>query len=290
MLGLAALLVLGLFLCGCTQAPQGGTTTTPTTGPETGATTPAGIQSITVTGSTTVLPIAQGAAEAYMDSHSTADIKVSGGGSGVGIQSIGEGTADIGMSSRELKPEEITKYPNLQIIRIADDGVAIIVNPANTVNSLTISQIKDIYQANITNWKDVGGPDQKIVLIGRDSASGTRVFFTEMVLKNQNAAPTMLETNSNGAVKQSVAQTPGAIGYVSIGYLDDTVKGLDLAVNGTPIQPTIANVKSGQYPISRPLIMITQGAPQGLTKSYLDFILSPAGQKIVADEGYVTLN
>ncbi len=100
----------------------------------------------------------------------------------------------------------------------------------------------------------------------------------------------MLETNSNGAVKQSVAQTPGAIGYVSIGYLDDTVKGLDLAVNGTPIQPTIANVKSGQYPISRPLIMITQGAPQGLTKSYLDFILSPAGQKIVADEGYVTLN
>ena len=283
MLGLAAVLVLGLFLCGCTQAPAD-----VNVNPDPTAT--AGIQSITVTGSTTVLPIAQGAAESYMDTHSTADIKVSGGGSGVGIQAIGEGTADIGMSSRELSADEMAKYPDLQVTRIADDGIAVIVNPSNTVNSLSLSQIKDIYQAKITNWKEVGGPDQQIVLTGRDSASGTRSFFTEMVLKKENAAPTMLEKNSNGAVTQTVAQTPGAIGYVSIGYLDETVKGLDLQVNGNAITPTIANVKNGQYPISRPLIMITRGTPQGLAKSYLDFIISPAGQKIVADEGYVTLN
>jgi phosphate transport system substrate-binding protein len=283
MLGLAALLVLGLFLCGCTQAPAD-----VHANPDPTAT--AGIRSITVTGSTTVLPIAQKAAESYMDTHADADIKVSGGGSGVGIQAIGEGTADIGMSSRELSADEMAKYPELQIARIADDGIAVIVNPSNTVNSLSLSQIKDIYQAKVTNWKEVGGPDKEIVIIGRDSASGTRSFFTEMVLKKENTAPTMLEKNSNGAVTLTVAQTPGAIGYVSIGYLDDTVKGLDLLVNGNAITPTIANVKNGQYPISRPLIMITRGTPQGLAKSYLDFIISPAGQKIVADEGYVTLS
>jgi phosphate transport system substrate-binding protein len=282
-LGLAVLLVLTLCLCGCTQAPAdvNGNPAPTTTG---------GIQSITVTGSTTVLPIAQGAAESYMDDHADADIKVSGGGSGVGIQAIGEGTADIGMSSRELSGDEMAKYPELRVTRIADDGIAIIVNPANTVNSLSLPQIKAIYQADITNWKEVGGPDQAIVIIGRDSASGTRSFFTEMVLEKEDAAPIMLEKNSNGAVTQTVAQTPGAIGYVSIGYLDRTVKGLDLMVNGNPITPTVANVKNGQYPISRPLIMITQGSPQGLAKSYLEFIISPAGQQIVADEGYVTLS
>lgn len=283
MLGLASLLVLGMCLCGCTQAPASAEKTlVPTTA--------GGIQSLIVTGSTTVLPIAQGAAEAYMDAHSNADIKVSGGGSGVGIQAIGEGTADIGMSSRDLKAEEMAKYPTLQVTRVADDGIAVIVNPANTVDALTLEQVREIYQANITNWKEVGGPDQAIVIIGRDSASGTRSFFTEKVLENGNAAPTMLEKNSNGAVAQTVAQTPGAIGYVSIGYLDNTVKGLDILVNGKPVTPTVANVKSGQYPISRPLIMITQGAPQGLAKSYIDFIISPNGQEIVAKEGYVTLN
>jgi len=237
-----------------------------------------------------VLPIAQSAAETYMDDHADADIKVSGGGSGVGVQAIGEGTADIGMSSRELTTDETSEYPGLVVTTVAGDGIAVVVNPANTVNSLTLAQIKDIYQARITNWKEVGGPDKVIVLIGRDSASGTRSFFTEMVLEKENAAPTMLEQNSNGGVLQSVAQTPGAIGYISIGYLDNTVKGLDLLVDGNQITPTVANVKSGQYPVSRPLLMITRGAPQGLSKSYLDFILSPDGQKIVADQGYITLN
>lgn len=282
-LGLAALLVLCMCLCGCTQAPADvhGNPASTTTG---------GIRSITVTGSTTVLPIAQSAAETYMDDHADADIKVSGGGSGVGVQAIGEGTADIGMSSRELTTDETSEYPGLVVTTVAGDGIAVVVNPANTVNSLTLAQIKDIYQARITNWKEVGGPDKVIVLIGRDSASGTRSFFTEMVLEKENAAPTMLEQNSNGGVLQSVAQTPGAIGYISIGYLDNTVKGLDLLVDGNQITPTVANVKSGQYPVSRPLLMITRGAPQGLSKSYLDFILSPDGQKIVADQGYITLN
>jgi phosphate transport system substrate-binding protein len=285
-LGLAVLLVFALCLCGCTQAPADGSTTTPTTGPAVSG----GIQSLSVTGSTTVLPIAQSAAEDYMDAHSNVDIKVSGGGSGVGVQAIGEGTTDIGMSSRELTPEETANYPNLVVTTVAGDGIAVIVNPANTVNTLTLEQIKDIYQANITNWKEVGGPDETIVLIGRDSASGTRSFFTEMVLKKENAAPTMLEQNSNGGVLLSVAQTPGAIGYISIGYLTNSVKALDLQVNGNKIEPTVENVKNGKYPISRPLLMITQGPAQGLAKDYLDYILSPEGQSIVADEGYVTLN
>ena len=285
-IGLAVLLVITLCLCGCTQAPSGGSTATPTTGPAASG----GIQSLSVTGSTTVLPIAQSAAEDYMDAHSNVDIKVSGGGSGVGVQAIGEGTTDIGMSSRELTPEETANYPNLVVTTVAGDGIAVIVNPANTVNALTLEQIKDIYQANITNWKEVGGPDETIVLIGRDSASGTRSFFTEMVLKKENAAPTMLEQNSNGGVLLSVAQTPGAIGYISIGYLTNSVKALDLQVDGNKIEPTVENVKNGEYPISRPLLMITQGPAQGLAKDYLDYILSPEGQSIVADEGYVTLN
>lgn len=268
--GLAAVLIIAVLAAGCTQQPGEGQKTT-----------------LKVTGSTTVLPIAQAAADAYMDNHPMTDIQVAGGGSSVGVQSVGEGTADIGMSSRDLKAEEKTRYPNLQSTVIASDGIAIIVNPANTVSGLTLTQLRGIYNGTITNWNAVGGPDQVIVVVSRDSASGTREFFSETVMKKEDFTPTQLEKNSNGAIRQTVVQTPGAIGYVGLGYIDAEVRVVPIMVNGTPVDATVATVFSGKYPISRPLLMITQGSPSGMAKSYIDFILSPTGQKIVTDEGFV---
>jgi phosphate transport system substrate-binding protein len=270
--GLAAVLIIAVLAAGCTQQPGEGQKTT-----------------LKVTGSTTVLPIAQKAADAYMNDHASTDIQVTGGGSSVGVQAIGEGTADIGMSSRALKSEENAKYPNLQSTVVASDGIAIIVNKENTVTGLTLAQLRGIYNGTVTNWKAVGGPDQVIVVVGRDSASGTREFFWESVMKKENFTATQLEKNSNGAIRQTIVQTPGAIGYVGLGYVDSEIHSVPIMVNGTPVDATVATVLSGKYPISRPLLMITQGSPSGIAKSYLDFILSPAGQKIVTDEGFVPL-
>jgi phosphate transport system substrate-binding protein len=272
MFGLAGVLIIAVLAAGCTQQPGDGQKNT-----------------LKVTGSTTVLPVAQAAADAYGKDHASVDIQVTGGGSSVGVQAIGEGTADIGMSSRDLKAEEKTRYPDLVITTIASDGIGVIVHPGNTVSGLTIAQVREIYAGNTTNWKEVGGPDQVIVVVGRDSASGTREFFFETVMKKQNFTSTQLEKNSNGAVKQTITQTPGAIGYVGLGYIDSEIKAVPIIVNGEPVMPSIANILSKKYPISRPLLMITQGAPKGLAKDYIDSILSPAGQKIIADEGFVPI-
>lgn len=239
---------------------------------------------ISVAGSTTVLPVAQAVAEVYMDNHHAADIQISGGGSGVGVTAVSSGTADIGMLSRELKPSEKEGTAFKEYV-IGRDGIAIIANPANTVTELTLAQVKDIYQGTITNWNQLGGSDAQIVLIGRDSASGTREFFTEFVLGKQDAAKTMQELNSNGAVQKSVAQTPGAIGYVSLEYVDATVKAFTI----NNVKPSVATVLDGTYTINRPLLMITNGEPSGVAKSYLEFLLSADGQKILADKGFVPL-
>jgi len=242
-------------------------------------------ETLTLAGSTTVLPVAQTVAEIYMDEHATADIQVSGGGSSVGATAAKEGTADIGMLSRELKTSE-KEGSDLKEYVIAKDGIALIAHPSNTVSDLTLEQIKDIYQGKITNWKELGGADMKIVLIGRDSASGTREFFTEFVLKKEDAASTMQEFSSNGAVQQAVAQTPGAIGYVSLEFVDDSVKAFTLS----GVAPTVENVINGSYPINRPLLMITNGEPTGLAKKFLEFILSDEGQTIIAENGFVPVN
>ncbi|MDN7024190.1 phosphate ABC transporter substrate-binding protein [Methanoculleus sp. FWC-SCC1] len=252
--------------------------------------TPAEVQTIAVTGSTTVLPVAQLAADEYMRTHSSADIQVSGGGSSVGVQAVGEGTADIGMASRDLKSAETEKYPSLVKHTVAIDGIAVIVNPANAVSSLSLDQIKGIYNGTITNWNQVGGASQEIVVVGRDSASGTREFFYEFVMKKEDFVPTQIEKNSNGAVKQTVQHTPGAIGYVGLGYLDGTVKAVSVGTDGTVVEATLENVRAGTYPIARELYMFTTGEPTGLAKDYIDFILSPDGQAIVEEEGFVRVN
>lgn len=274
-LWLVSIILFAALTAGCTWMPSGGSAE--------------GVQTISVTGSTTVLPIAQKAAEAFMESHAYADIQVSGGGSSVGVQAVGEGTADIGMASRNLKDPEKENYPDLVEHVVARDGIAIIVHKDNTVPCLTGGQIKAIYKGETTNWNEAGGPDLEIVVIGRDSASGTREFFYKSVMDKEDFVSTQLVKNSNGAVRQTVEQTPGAIGYVSLGYLDEGVKGVKIDIDGTRIDPTLDNVVNGRYPIARSLYMFTNGQPAGLTAEFLEFIRSAEGQQIVADEGFVPL-
>jgi len=254
-----------------------------------------GKQTIRISGSTTVLPIVQKAADQYMAAHPDADIQVSGGGSGVGIQAIGAKTVDIGMSSREVTAAEKAKYPSFVVTSVAQDGIAVVVNPVNTIQFITLDQIRNIYLGKITKWSEITGADvpgtnNQIVVIGRDSASGTRTYFDETVLLKATPTRQMLEKNSNGAVLQTVAQTPGSIGYISIGFVTKDVKALPIWYNANRIIPaSIDNVKTKTYPISRDLYVITNGQPSGLAGDFIQYILSPEGQKIVADEGYVTL-
>ena len=272
--GLGGLIVLTLLMAGCTGTGDG-TATNPA-----GSSQP---QSIVISGSTTVLPIAELAAEEYLNSHPNDDILVSGGGSSVGVQAVGEGTAAIGMASRDLKDAEKEKFPNLVQHVVARDGIAVIVYPENPVGALTASQVKSIYLGDITNWQEVGGEDMPIVVVGRDSASGTREFFHESVMNKEDFTQNQLEKNSNGAVKQTVSQTPGAIGYVSMGYIDNTIR--SVTIDG--VEATIDNVLAGTYPIARGLNMFTNGPATGLAKEYLDFVLSSAGQNLVEEEGFV---
>ena len=239
-------------------------------------------ETISIAGSTTVLPVAQAAAEEYMNQHSNADIQVSGGGSGVGATSVIGGTADIGMLSRDLKASE-KEGNTLKEFVVGKDGIALVGHPSNTASDLSLEQVKAIYQGTITNWKEVGGADSEIVLIGRDSSSGTREFFTEFVLNKEDAAKEMQELNSNGAVAQAVSITPGAIGYVSLEYVDDSLKAFSIG----GVAPTVDNVISGVYEINRPLLMVTNGEPEGLAADYLAFILSEEGQQILKDSGFI---
>ncbi|MBN1166091.1 MAG: phosphate ABC transporter substrate-binding protein [Methanospirillaceae archaeon] len=270
------LIFVAIFLCVCPGTPI-----------QVQADNTGSLESLKISGSTTVLPVAASAAEFFMDMHPDTDIQVSAGGSSVGVQSVGEGTADIGMSSRDLKDVEKEKYPDLVPLVMARDGIALIVHPSNVVDSLTIDQVKAIYKGEIINWKDVGGEEKEIVVIGRDSASGTREFFHEFVMDKEDFVQTQLEKNSNGAVQSTVAQTPGSIGYVGLGYVDETIKPLSIDDGTNTVEPTVENVLEGLYPVSRSLYMITNGEPEGLAAQFLDFIISQEGQNLVSEEGFV---
>ncbi|HDP24635.1 MAG TPA: PstS family phosphate ABC transporter substrate-binding protein [Deltaproteobacteria bacterium] len=245
---------------------------------------------ITIKGSTTVLPIAQITAETFMDQNPTVNISVQGGGSGVGIASLIDKTTDIADSSRKIKSQEVEKAKaagvNVNEIIVAMDGIAVIIHPTNKIAALTRGQLKDIYTGKISNWSELGGSDAKIVVISRDTSSGTFESFFELALDKEKVRADALTTASNQAVAQIVAQTPGSIGYVGFGYLSSRVK--DIPVDGiTCTKPTIV---SGAYPLSRPLYMYTDGSPAGVVKKYLDFVLSAEGQKLVEGEGFVGLN
>jgi phosphate transport system substrate-binding protein len=315
-IGLAVLLIAAMAVAGCTDTANKNTpAVAPVSTPAAVVTAQAAVpaattaapvqtaapaapkqkQTIKISGSTTVLPIVQKAADQYMAAHPEADIQVSGGGSGVGIQMIGAKTVDIGMTSRELTKDELAKNPSFVVTSVAQDGIAIIVNPANTIPYITLDQLKNIYLGKITKWTEITGAsvpntNNQIVIIGRDSASGTRVYFDETVLLKATPINKMLEKNSNGAVTQTVAQTPGAIGYVSIGFVSNDVKAVPVWYNSQKIvAPTLDNVKTKTYPVSRDLYVITNGNPSGLAGDFIKYVLSADGQKIVADEGYVTV-
>ena len=242
---------------------------------------------ITIKGSTTVLPVAQVAAEEFMDRYQGITISVQGGGSGVGIASLIDKTTDIADSSRRIKGEEITKAKaagvNPHEIVIALDGIAVIVHPRNKVSALTRAQIKDIYTGKISNWKEVGGADAKIVTISRDTSSGTYEAFETLAIKKERVRPDALTMASNQAVTQTVAQTPGAIGYVGHGYLTGKVK--DVTVDG--VKCTRQTIQSGKYPLARELYMFTNGKPSGNIARFIEFVLSKDGQKLVEEEGFV---
>ncbi|HDP36694.1 MAG TPA: phosphate ABC transporter substrate-binding protein [Candidatus Atribacteria bacterium] len=249
----------------------------------------AGVGQLVVQGSTTVLPIAQAAAEVFMQNNPQANISVRGGGSGNGIAALIEGTCDIADASRPMKVKEILLCQKKGISPVphivAMDGIAVIVHSSNPIQGLNMEQIKDIYTGKLTNWKELGGRDQKIVVVSRDSASGTFETFNEIVLKGEKVIPEALAQASNKTVATIVATTKGAIGYVGLGYLSETIKALP--VNG--IAPERETVGSGKYPISRPLYMYTNGAPQEVAKDFIDFIWSEEGQKIVEEQGFVSL-
>lgn len=244
-------------------------------------------QVIVVKGSTTVLPIAQPCAEVFMDQNPDIDISIQGGGSGVGITSLIDGTCDIGNSSRPVKEEEVAKakekgvelFANI----IAKDAIAVIVHTSNKIDGLTLEQIKAIYTGEISNWSPVGGEDQVIVVVSRDSASGTFEAFNELALHKEKLRPDALMQASNAAVAITVANTPGAIGYVGLGYVISQVK----AIKVNDIIPSKETVNDNSYPLARPLFMYTNGEPEGIVKDFIDFVLSAEGQKLVEENGFI---
>jgi phosphate transport system substrate-binding protein len=241
---------------------------------------------ITAAGSTTVQPLAEVLGEAFTASHPDVRVTVQGGGSSVGVKSAGEGTVDVGMASRAVKDSELQEFAGLQIYTIARDGIAIVTYLDVPVDDLTKDQVREIFAGQITNWSEVGGPDAPIVVVSREEGSGTRGAFEEMVMGDEAViADTAILQPSNGAVKTTVSTTPDSVGYISFGYLDESVKAL--AVDG--VDATEENAAGGSYPVVRPLNMLTNGEPGELASSWLDFILSADGQAIVVEEGYIAV-
>lgn len=233
-------------------------------------------------GSTSVGPLMEKLATAYSNKNSTVTIEVEQVGSSAGIKAAGDGSADIGMSSRELKDEEVST--GLVAIPIALDGIAVIVNSENTVSDLTAQQITDIFTGKITNWKDIGGSDEEIILVSREEGSGTRDAFEEL-LAVEEVAGTALIAEGTGAVKSNVAGKKNAIGYISLGYMDDTVKAL--AVDG--VQPSEETIKSDTYKVWRHLYLVTKGEAAGEAKKVIDYILSDEGQAVVVENHYLSV-
>ncbi|MCE5340689.1 MAG: phosphate ABC transporter substrate-binding protein [Planctomycetaceae bacterium] len=255
-----------------------------------------------VKGSDTMVNLGQAWAESYMETNPQDFISVTGGGSGTGLSALISGTCDIAMSSRDIKKKEIEFAGKKGIkpfeIKAALDGLAVVINPKNTVVKLTMDQLADIFTGKITNWKQLGGHDGKIVLLSREVNSGTHVYFKEHVLRKGNPAgteefaPSALMLSSSQAIADEVAGNADAIGYYGMGYISPKQKPVSVAkdANSEYIAPTIDNVVSGHYPISRPLYLYTKGEPTGLVKKFVDFILSKAGQEIVVATDFVPVS
>ena len=250
-------------------------------------------KALQVKGSDTIVHMATEWAEMFMEKNKGANIAVTGGGSGTGIAALLNGTADIANASRKIKTKELelAKKKGMDIREhvVARDGISVIVNPKNPVSDLSLEQLKKIYVGAYTNWKKVGGPNKKIVLTGRNTASGTYAFFNKKVCEKEDYSQKMMNLASNSAIVQIVSQDKWAIGYVGLGYLaknKDKIKGLK--VEG--VAPSQETVVDDSYVINRPLYLYTVGKPKGAAKKYLDLILSGAGQQVVTKAGFVAIN
>jgi len=255
-------------------------------------------ESINISGSTTVLPVISNAADAFKKAHPDVDIIVNAGGSGVGMNQLGEEKTDIGMISRDITDEEKTKYPNanFNVIAIGKDAVVAVVSSEiydAGITELTIAQLASIYKGEVKNWKELGGPDKEILCVDKEASRGTRHVFMEIVLgdKEAEAPGADLVLGSNNEEQTAIVQSDAAIGMLSNAWLNDDVKGLNIKMSdSTSIEPTLANIINGTYPITRDLEIVTRGEPTGMIKQFIDFVLGAEGQNMVEEAGYVKIN
>lgn len=292
----AAVLTMGLT--GCSSASGSSADTTADTAAQSedvqAAGTAAGTQtektaadlsgSVTLAGSTSMEKFANALAEVFMEKYPDVTVQTEFTGSSAGVEAVLSGQSDIGNSSRNLKEEEKEKGAVENIVAI--DGIAVVTDPANAVENLTKEQLIDIYNGTLTNWKDAGGADQPIVVVGREAGSGTRGAFEE-ILKLEDACNYANELDSTGAVMAKVASTPGAVGYVSLDVIDDSVKVLML----DGVEANEENIKSGDYFLSRPFVMATNGeisAQNDLVKALFDYVYSEEGDELIRSVGLIT--
>ncbi len=261
---------------------------------------PSADQQIRIKGSDTLVGLGQRWAEAFIALHPEVFISVTGGGSGTGIASCEEGSCDVAQASREIKADEQQKIKAaigndaLEYV-VAWDGISVIVNPANPIHQITLAQLSDMYTGKITNWRDLGGPDAEIVLLARETSSGTYAFFKKTVLqlggklKDADYTDSAILSTSNVTIHDEVAANPNAVGYVGLAFVDDKVRTLAVAhdAKGPFLQPHTDNILDKTYPIARPLYNYLAHAPTGVVKQYMDFILGPEGQKLVTEMGFV---
>ena len=247
-----------------------------------------------IKGSDTVLPVAQQTAERFMNREPDARVTVTGGGTGVGISALMDNTTDIAMASRPIKFSEKMKAKaakrDIDEVIVAYDALAVVVHPSNPVKKLTRRQLEDIFRGKITNWKQVGGDDRKLVVYSRETSSGTYEFFKESVLRHRNYMASILSMPATGAVIQSVSQTPGAIGYVGLAYLGKkNIKPVSISYDGGKnyVAPNFENSKNRTYPVVRPLYFYYNQANEKRIKPYLDYLLSDQGQRMVAETGFI---
>jgi phosphate transport system substrate-binding protein len=236
---------------------------------------------ITVAGSTSVEPFAELLAEEYMSRHSESHIYVQGGGSTAGIEASITGAANIGMSSRNLAESE----KNLYAVTIAKDAIAVIVHPSSPIDNLPLDKIREVFSGKIASWKELGGPDHIIDIVTREEGSGTRESFQKFVMGKEDISLGALVQDSNGAVRQVVLSDPNAIGYISLGLVNEQVKALRIS----GVDPNLTNVYNGKYTLVRPFLFVFSEEPAGEAKSFLEFVLSPSAQKLLLKEGLVPI-